>query len=393
MLAAPLVVDVAVIGGGMVGTAVAAEIAGHSSVVLLEAEASLGAHTTGRSAAVFVSNYGAGPVRVLTEASRAFLESPPVGFSEAPLLRQRGCLFIARDDRKGALLAQSGEPGVRAIAPSEALELVPVLRRKAVAFALYEETARDIDVDAVQQGYLRLLRERGGSVILGCRVEALERSEAVWRIAAGGRRIIAGKVVNAAGAWADELAGMAGARPIGLSALRRTAALVPAPAGIDVSGWPFVVDVDETIYFKPDAGHVLLSPADETPSEPCDAHPEEIDVATAVYRYEEITTETVRRVIHKWAGLRVFAPDRLPVIGPDPELMDFHWCACLGGFGIQTAPAVAALAASLIHREACPEPLRGLGFDAASVSPSRLVPGHQPVSGAEAPPGVMSAAS
>jgi D-arginine dehydrogenase len=372
---------VIVIGAGMAGVSAAAVLAERLSVVVIERESQPAYHSTGRSAALFSAIYGGEAVRALSRGSQAFLYEPPAGFAEAPLVRRRGSLYIARADQAAAFEAFASPPdvaaAVRRLEPSEALALCPILRPDQAAFAALEPDSADVDVHALHQGYLRRLRAGGGRLLTDHAVEALERTPAGWRVRTGGTSFAAPVVVNAAGAWADVVADLAGARPIGLQPMRRTALLVDPPEGVRVDDWPMVIDVEETFYFKPDAGLLLLSPADETPSPPCDAQPEALDVAVAIDRVQTATTLEVRRVRHRWAGLRSFVADRAPVAGWDPEAAGFFWLAGQGGYGIQTAPAMARTAAALLQNEALPGDLVDAGVDPRALSPERL---QRPVS-------------
>ena len=304
----------------------------------------------------------------MTADSRAFLEDPPDGFSAVALTRARGCMTVAAagdGDRLDAERASS--PGVlHALDPAEALRLVPVLRPEAVAHAVLEPACRDIDVDALFNGYRRGLLAAGGRVVTDARVARAGRDGAAWWVDTPAGRFAAARLVNAAGAWADQVARLAGVRPVGLVAKRRTALLVDAP---DSAGWPMVQDVTETLYFKPDAGRLMVSPADQTPVDPCDAQPEELDVAIAMDRLQHATTLDVRRVSHRWAGLRTFAPDHTPVVGEDAAAPGFVWLAGQGGYGVMTSPAMSALCAQAVAGQAIPDDLGperpGLGRAAA----------------------------
>jgi len=365
--------DVIVIGAGIAGASVAAHLAEAQRVVLLEREDRAGYHSTGRSAALFTEIYGNTVIRSLTRASRKFLFEPPAGFADGPLTRPRGCLYIAtqtqlRSLRDFAALADVA-PATRPLEVREAIALCPILREDYVAAALIEPDSSDIDVSALHQGYLRLFRRRAGRLVTNAPVEALERGARDWTVSAGTERFTAPLVVNAAGAWADEVAALAGLTRVGLQPRRRTAVLVDVPPGMDVGGWPFVNDVDEQFYFKPEAGSLFLSPADETPVEPGDAQPDEWDVAAAVERVEAATTLQIRRLKARWAGLRTFAPDRTPVVGYSGERDGFFWLAGQGGYGIQTAPALSRAAAALILESPLPE---GLQADLAALSPGRF---------------------
>lgn len=357
--------DILVIGGGIAGASAAAELARTHRVVVLEGEAVPGYHSTGRSAAVFSESYGNRAVRALTQASRDFFYHPPADFSPCPLLKRRSWLHVASESQAGALdsflATEDVARRVRRVSRREALALSPLLRPEtAAAGGAYEKDAADIDVDALHRGYLRLLRQQGGTMVTGAEVTALACIGGRWLLESKAGDFQAPIVVNAAGAWADRLAALARIAPMRIQACRRTAVLIEL-AGMPVSDeWPLTIDVEEAYYFKPDAGLLLVSPADETPVEPCDAQPEELDVATAIDRVERATTMAIRRVRRSWAGLRSFAPDRSPVIGFDAAAPGFFWLAGQGGYGIQTAPAAAKLAAALIRGEAPPEPLGGL---------------------------------
>jgi len=345
--------DVIVIGAGIAGVSIAAELSTHQNVLLLESESQPGYHSTGRSAALFSEIYGPPVVRALSRASRDFLRSPPAGFSDTPLLTARGTLFVATHEQLAVLAEFSTSEGIAGqaelIDAEKACALCPSLREEVIAGALYEPGACDIEVANLHQGYLRLLRANGGLCRTNARVDVLERSTGSWIVTvADGTSCSAPIVVNAAGAWADVVAGLAGVRPVGLQPMRRTAVLVDPPTDAAIAHWPMVIDIEEGFYFKPDAGKILLSPADETPSEPCDAQPEEWDIAVAVDRVMAVANMDVRRVSHSWAGLRTFAPDRLPVVGFDPLYEGFFWLAGQGGYGVQTAPGLATLASALL---------------------------------------------
>jgi D-arginine dehydrogenase len=359
--------DVLIVGAGIAGASLAYELAAQRDVVLLEREAQPGYHSTGRSAAMLSTTYGAKPVRALARASHRFLAAPPPGFSETALLSPRGMLHVAREDQL-ALLDAAAAPGLRRLDRAAVCELVPLLDPAYVAGGLLEPDAMAIDVAALHQGYLRGAR-RQGRLVPEAEVTAIAHTADGWRIESTAGAFRAGVLVDAAGAWADALAALAGIAPIGLVAKRRTAILIEPPADLDPSPWPMVIDIDERFYIKPEGGMLLVSPADETPTAPCDAQPEEIDVAQAAARYEEVTGRTVRRIGHRWAGLRTFVADHVPVVGPDPAAPDFIWLAGQGGAGIMTAPALARLAAAYIATGAPPS---GLNLDPAALSPARL---------------------
>ncbi len=368
--------DIIVIGAGIAGASVAAHLAESHRVVLTEREERPGYHSTGRSAALFTEIYGNATIRSLTRASRAFLFAPPPSFSESPLIRPRGCLYIATARQLGSLREFAALPDIapatRPLSAAGARNLCPVLREDYVAGALLEPDSADIDVHALHQGYLRLYKNRDGRVLNDAPVHALERADGGWTVRAGAATLTARIIVNAAGAWADEIAALAGVARIGLTPFRRTAVLVDAPPGMTVNSWPFVNDIDDQFYFKPEGGSLFLSPADETPTEPCDAQPDEWDVATAVDRVQSATTLQIDRLKARWAGLRTFASDRTPVVGFSQEAEGFFWLAGQGGYGIQTAPALSRAAAALILGLPLPEDLLQAGVCAEEISPSRF---------------------
>jgi D-arginine dehydrogenase len=371
-------VDVAVVGGGMAGVSVACELATTHTVVVLEQEGQLAHHATGRSAAAFLESYGPPEVRALTRAGRSLLEA--LG-DEAPLLTPRPLLWVAGPGRAPAVDGlRRQQPELAALDPAEARRLCPVLDPAWLTAAAVEPGAQDIDVAGLHQAYLRRARRRGARVERGSRLVAASHDGRAWRLRRAGRGgtapgdLVAGVVVDAAGAWADRVAALCGARPCGLRPLRRTVAIARTDAVAAAA--PLVADVDDGFYFRPEGPHVLVSPADETPSEPCDARPDEADVALALERVNAATTLGLRSVVATWAGLRTFAPDGVPVAGWDAEVPGFLWLAGQGGYGIQTAPALARLAAALV-RAGPTAPPTGLGIEldptvAAALGPSRL---------------------
>lgn len=368
--------DIVVIGGGMAGASVAAHLAEFATVRLLEMENQPGIHSTGRSAALFSETYGNHAIRALTSASRRFFHAPPDGFCSVPLVRPRSVLVAARSGQGASLQAflESEESGrLEPVTAEQAVELCPVLKREGLIGAALDRHSADIEVHELHQGYLRLLKARGGVITTNAEVTALERHGDGWSVTTSRETLRAPLVVNAAGAWAGRVAEMAGAQSVGLKPLRRTAFLVDPPAGVRSDDWPMLLDVDEQFYLKPDAGKLLLSPADETPTEPSDAQPEEMDVAVAVDRVEQATTLTVTRVLRKWAGLRSFVADRTPVVGYDSRQTGFFWLAALGGYGIQTAPAMSRLAAALLLQRPVDEHVMSFGLDPSTLSPSRMV--------------------
>ena len=370
--------DYIVIGAGIAGASVAWELAGGARVLLLERESQPGYHTTGRSAALYMATYGTPNICALTRASRAFYDAPPPEFGDAPILSPRGVVHVAGPGQID-LLTQAQDTARAAGSPVQWLEhadllaLLPCLKPEAVAAGLSEPDAADIDVHALHQGYLRGLRQRGGQLLTQAEVTALQRQGDAWAVTlADGRVLQASSIVNAAGAWADVVAGLAGVPPIGLEPRRRTAFTFAVPEGMDASHWPAVIAVDESFYFKPDAGQLLGSPANADPTHPHDVVPEELDVATGIYQIEAMTQFQIRRPSHTWAGLRSFVPDGDLVIGWDNHVPSFFWLAAQGGYGIQSAAGAAWLARQLICREPLADALVREGVQVQGLSPARL---------------------
>ena len=371
-------IDVAIIGAGIAGASLAFRLAGERSVLLLERESQPGYHATGRSAAMFMESYGPPAVRALTRASRAFYEQPPEGFCDRPLLTPRGVLYLASHGQEALLqamqvtLAASGSVLDRLDAGA-ALARVSCLRPEVVHGALFEHGAQDIDVHALHQGFLRGMRARGGELRTNAQVVAAQHDGTRWMLRlADGEELQAQAVVNAAGAWADEVAALFGAAPVGLVPHRRSAFTFKAPEGSDVSGWPAVVGVDESYYFKPDAGQLLGSPANADPTLPHDVVPEELDIALGIHQIEAVTTLTIRRPASTWAGLRSFVRDGEMVIGWDERCPAFFWLAGQGGYGIQSAAGASELAASLLRGVRLPGELSQHGVDPKTLAPQRL---------------------
>ena len=370
--------DFVIIGAGIAGASMGWELAGQRRVLLLERESQPGYHTTGRSAALYSATYGTANIRALTRASRAFYDAPPPEFGTSPILTPRGVVYLAGPDQLDLLDAAYAEilplnPGVRRLTRDELLAELPCLRPEAVAAGMSEPGAADIDVHALHQGYLRGLRQRGGAIRCNAEVTGLQRLDDGWRVTlAGGEAITAGAVVNAAGAWADVVAALAGVPPIGLEPRRRTAFTFPVPAGMDAGRWPAVIGIDESYYFKPDAGQLLGSPANADPVAPHDVVPEELDVALGIHRIEQVTSFQIRRPSHSWAGLRSFVPDGDMVIGWDNHVPRFFWLAAQGGYGIQSAAGAALLARQLALDEPLSASLVEEGVTRDALSPARL---------------------
>jgi D-arginine dehydrogenase len=381
--------DFLVIGGGIAGASVGYWLAPHGRVVLLERESQPGYHSTGRSAALFFESYGTPQVRALTAASRAFLESPPEGFAEHPVLSPRGAMMVAGHGEEGELAAhwdvlRAMSPRAELLDAAGACEVTPVLRRKKVLGAVLEPDAMDMDVHAIHQGFLRGIRRHGGSIVSNAGVTALSRRDDVWRVLAGGERYEAPVVLNAAGAWAGQIGAMAGAANVGLQPRRRSAFIFAPPPGVSCAAWPLTAGIAESWYFKPDAGMLLGSPANADPVEPQDVQPELLDIAIAIERIQAMTTLVIGRPTHTWAGLRSFVADGDLVGGWDPRVPGFFWVAAQGGYGIQTSPAMGEACAALARGLPLPQRIASFGLTAQVLSPQRLFT-HPPGASASGP--------
>jgi D-arginine dehydrogenase len=360
--------DFLIVGGGIAGVGAAAHLAGSASVTVLETEDALGRHSTGRSAAIFIKNYGNNTLRALNAAAEPVLASGGE-FAETGFLSPRGELVIATQEEVGQLDAYLADAdGMEIVSPSEAVRMVPILREELIAKAAREPNARDIDVDRLLQSYARHAKHKGAKLVQNAPATSIRREGDVWRVEAGGEVYCAPVLINAAGAWADGVAGLAGAARVGLTPMRRSAAILPAPDGHDVSQWPAVVSASESWYAKPEAGKLMVSPADEDPVDPHDAWADDMVMAEGLHRFECATTVSVTRVERTWAGLRSFVKDRSPVVGFAPETPGFFWLAGQGGYGIQTAPALSRLVADL-----CLNRTPALGAEVVSaLDPARL---------------------
>ena len=367
--------EIAVIGAGIAGASVAAELSAFARVVLVEQESYPGYHTTGRSAAVYSPIYGPQPIRALTRSSFGFFQSPPAGFTNQPLLSPIDAAFIARADQATSLEAMAKElSDVSTLRRVDRLNLqqrVPLLRENYAVGAIWDSGTSEIDVATLHEGYLRLFKASGGIVLTSAPVTGLTRSAGCWRINTTLRDLTADIVVNAAGAWADEVGQIAGAERIGLVPKRRTALIIDAPDGCDLMSMPLVVDVEEQFYLKPDAGRLLISPANEDPEPPCDAQPSEMDIAICVDRIERAFRITVRRIENRWAGLRSFVADKCPVVGFSRQVEAFYWLAGQGGYGIQSAPGLAQFAAAEIIGQSIPAFILDERLDPDTIRPGR----------------------
>jgi len=369
--------DFIVIGAGIAAASVGYSLAKHGQVILLERESQPGYHSTGRSAALYMQGYGPEQVRALTIASWPFLSAPPAGFSDHPLLSRRGALLVARTWEEKSLrdefekLSAIGS-GARILTARETCEMVPVLRPEMVAGGLFDPDAADIDVHALHHGFLRGIRRSGGSVACSAHVTRLEFQDGIWSARAGDDTYRAPVVLNAAGAWADQVARLAGVRPIGLRPLRRSAFTFAPPKGLDTQSWPLVMSLGHDWYFKPDAGMLLGSPANEDLVEPQDVQAEEFDIALGMYRIEEATTLSIGRLSSTWAGLRTFVADGGLVGGFDASAPGFFWVAGQGGYGIQTCAAMGEACGALARGLPLPGNLREYGLTEKMLGPERL---------------------
>lgn len=372
--------DFIVIGGGIAGISAASRLARHGRVVVLEAETAIGYHSSGRSAAFYHFGLGNPLVRALTASSRPFFEDTPDGFSEVPLSFPVPALFIANeamvdelDALHDAMLLYTDTVERTDIGTMQTL--CPVLRFDGddpIVAGVIDHGGRGLDADALLQGFARAARSQG-SVVTGQRVATIRREGLDWTATSEkGDRWTAPVLVNAAGSWADKVAEMAGVAPVGLEPKRRTIIILDPPEGVDVRQWPFVKTAGDAFYMVPQGSRLISSPTDEVPSEPCDAQPEDYDLALAAWQVEQFTTMSVPRLAGKWAGLRSFVKDRMPVAGYAPDAPGFFWLAGQGGFGLQTSPAMAAVAEALVTGGAWPDDLTALGVTPSDVSPARL---------------------
>ena len=369
--------DFLIVGAGIAGASAGYFLAKNHKVILIERESQPGYHTTGRSIAVYTEAYGPHAIRALAISGGAFFKSPPKGFSDVPLCHPHGLMFVARADQKdslyGALAAVKDlSPGIHEITPEEAVRRVPVLRRDYLAHCFLDPMTMALDVNAIHQGYLRGLKQAGGVVVNDAEAERFERKGGKWHVTTPAGVFSAPVVINAAGAWADVVAARVGAKALGLVPKRRTVIAFAPPAGINGNEWPVVFDTDEEWYFKVDAGTVLGSPADATPSPPTDAQPEDLDVALTIDRLERATAFKVGRILRKWAGLRSFVVDGVPVAGPDPHVEGFVWCAGQGGYGIETSVGMGRSTASLATGQGLPADVKALKVSERDLAPLRL---------------------
>ncbi len=363
--------DVIVIGAGIAGASAAAELAAGLSVRLLEMEDRPGYHSTGRSAATFVPSYGPPVIRALTRASADVIVTPPEDFCADPIVAPRGefVLGLPGDDIHIDAYRQIG---MHDIDLDEACTRIPLLKRDALQVVLCQEDAYDLDVDLLHRSYLRLFKQRGGKLVCNAEVTALSRDGGAWTAATPAGTYAAPVVVDAAGAWADQVAGLAGVPPVGLQPRRRSIAVVTPPDGVDVDTWPLAISAGETFYFKAQSGKLLISPADQTPVEPHDAWADDMALAEAIDRIQGCLDIEVNRIDHTWGGLRSFVADGDPVAGFDPDADGFFWLAGQGGYGIMTSPALARITAALVSGNAVPTDIANCGVTSEQLSPARL---------------------
>jgi D-arginine dehydrogenase len=369
-LADTIMTDVAIIGAGIAGAGLAADLAGDFDVVLIEQESRPGYHSTGRSAAIFIQNYGNQAIRALTRASSPLFSRPDAALFPSPLVSQRGLLYVAGEDGLAAHAALLGEgEGLRELSLDEARAIVPLLRPQWLRAAAYEHDAQDIDVAALHQGWLKKAKAGGAKLLTDAGLSAARFEKGRWHIETRAAVIDAGMIVNAAGAWADVVAQACGLAPLGIQPMRRTMAVLPVPPELAVAKWPLISDSAEGWYAKPEAGRLQVSPDDEDPVEAHDAFVDDMVMAEGLYRFEQAMDFPVNRVEASWAGLRSFAPDRTPVAGFDRTAEGFFWLAGQGGYGIQTSPALSQLAGQLVRRASVQGELVGI---VPALSPNRF---------------------
>ncbi len=375
----PTQFDYIVIGGGIAGASIGYELSQSEKVLLLEREDAFGYHTTGRSAATYIELLQDQSIVALSRASKPFLSCPPDGFSESPLLTDCGCIISANYSelpQLESLFKQASQLGIETqwLNSKQITEKIPMIRadKEAVYAGLLEPQAKRVDVDGLLQGYLKGLRARGGRTLHNVQIKQISRAKQRWQVQTMEQTFECSVLVNAAGAWGDFLAAKAGVSAIGLEPKKRTMVTFDGPADTEISTWPMMGNISSSFYFLPESGQLMGSPADQSPSPPCDARPDELDIATAIYNIEQHTHLKISKVNHSWAGLRTFSPDRLPVIGFEPLTKDFFWFVGQGGFGIQTAPALAQLGAALLLDKNPKATANDLNVDLALLLPNRF---------------------
>lgn len=368
--------DIIVIGAGIAGTSVAAQLCDDAQVILLEAEAQPAYHATGRSAAMYAPSYGPTPIQKLTMASGAFFHHPQADFTQAPLLSPCNVLMIGTQHQQGALdefmHICGGVDTLHRITAQDIVDIQPLLRAGYAASGILDTAASDIDVHALHSGFLRQFKQNGGVLHTATPVLSMQHKKGYWQVKSKNTEFTAKIVVNAAGAWAEEIGQMAGAEKIGLVPKRRTALMVSPPDGVVVDDLPMVIDIDEGFYLKPQGGQLLISPANEDPMPACDVQPDEMDIAICIDRIERAFALKIDRIASKWAGLRSFVADKSPVVGYSKQVEGFFWLAGQGGYGIQTSPAISLFARALILDNPLPESVVAEGVTPQMLCPSRL---------------------
>ncbi len=369
--------DIAVIGAGIAGASVAAALAEHTDILLLDMESHAGYHSTGRSAAMYIPSYGPAPIQAFTRASGAFFNNPPTEFGESPLLKARSELLIAREDQLSELNAFynacSNHDHVQTLNAQQVQLHCPFIKSNYAAAGVIDNSGSDIDVHNLHNGFLKQFRGRGGTEIMNATVQTLRHRDNIWSLHTSAGVFKSKIVINAAGAWADQIAKLAGAESIGLIPKRRTALTIAAPANIPhFTKIPLVADISEAFYIKPDANNLLISPANEDPMPPCDVQPEEMDIALCIDQIEHAFDIKVTNIISKWAGLRSFVADKAPVTGYSNMAPHFYWLAGQGGYGIQSSPALARYAAAGVLGQSTPTDITEHCLNTADVSIDRF---------------------
>lgn len=365
--------DIIVIGAGIAGASVAARLAPDKTVCILEMEDRAGYHSTGRSAAMFVPNYGPPPILAVTRASFDFFNAPPPGFTDTPLLTRRGTLMLEAEGQQSATAELlSFGVGLKELTEAQAQTLFPVLRQGYAKRFLLDPNTFDIDVDLLHRGFLKMAKSGSAELVTSAPLTALKRNGAQWHVTAGAHKLTAPVVVNAAGAWGDEIAKLAGVKPVGLIPKRRSIGVIPVPDQTGLMSWPMLMDTAETWYGKPQSGKLLISSADETPVDPHDAYADDLAIAEGVESLMAATTLVVDRLEHSWGGLRTFPHDGNPVVGFDPSTDGFFWHSGLGGYGIQSSPALSEVAASLLLGGKVPAYILAAGLNLAEIQPDRF---------------------
>jgi D-arginine dehydrogenase len=367
--------DFLIVGAGIAGASIAARLSESHSVVLIDMEERAGYHTTSRSAASYEPNYGPPPMLAFTRASEAFFKSPPKGFADAPLLTPRGSLFLEAEgqtERTSKLLTHASD--LKEISAANAVAMLPILRPDYVKRCFLDSNTADIDVDLLHRGFLKLFKANGGTTLLSSPLLEATRQQQQWQVKCGSNVMSATTLINAAGAWGDEVAKLCGALPIGLQPKRRSIGVVPMPDGLVFNHWPMVTDVGETWYAKPQSGKLIVSSADATPVDAHDAYADDMAIAEGIDRLMTATTLEVDRLEHSWGGLRSFAPDGNPVVGFDAKVEGYFWLIGQGGYGIQSSPALSEAAAALARHQNISQRTIDFGLDEDQISPQRFNP-------------------